>query len=229
MNNWQIRGMKRLSIVVPRIVLSWMWRFSCAPHLLTTIRFSQSCIYTFEKTNYCNHLTPAHTITHCQLDPTSFADWFFISCQCLFWNHVLWQRGDLPANPSHAKKWEGRIYKSVGFSFVAIAGKINESIWQEEFLKKTTIFNSKPDAAEGLQCRFPGVWLEGSLSQWEALDWEQAGQVVPLCARQLEHSSKVFSDQSVFTWVQVSVSTPSSTANWNGPLLYSQTMYGISL
>ena len=108
--------MKRLSIVVPRIVLSWMWRFSCAPHLLTTIRFSQSCIYTFEKTNYCNYLTSAHTITHCQLDPTSFADCFFISCHCLFWNHVLWQRGDLPANPSHAKKWEGRINKSVGFS-----------------------------------------------------------------------------------------------------------------
>ena len=108
--------MQSLSIVVPRIVLSWMWRFSCAPHLLTTIRFSQSCIYTFEKTNYCNYLTSAHTITHCQLDPTSFADWFFISCHCLFWNHVLWQRGDLPANPSHAKKWEGRINKSVGFS-----------------------------------------------------------------------------------------------------------------
>ena len=132
----------------------------------------------------------------------------------------LTEGGYLPANPSHAKKWEGRIYKSVGFSFVAIAGKINESIWQEEFLKKTTIFNSKPDAAEGLQCRFPGVWLEGSLSQWEGWDWEQAGQVVPLCAKQLEHSSKVFSDQSVFTWVQVSVSTPSSTANWKGPLLY---------
>ena len=108
--------MQSLSIVVPRIVLSWMWRFSCAPHLLTTIRFSQSCIYTFEKTNCCNYLTSAHTITHCQLDPTSFADWFFISCHCLFWNHVLWQRGDLPANPSHAKKWEGRINKSVGFS-----------------------------------------------------------------------------------------------------------------